>query len=432
MLLILGLSARAGAADYETVLALNEARMYGEAYQALVAAERSQSADPRLLRLLGDAYAQGRGVAVNPVKAVALYRRAALAGDGEAAVRLGGLYERGEGVPKSPRQAFEWYLKAADREAEAAFKVASGLLANPDAPVPDGAGDPIERLQFAAEQGHPEAQRLLGGLHLEGIRVPKDPALAAKWLEAAGGDSPENRRQLGILYAASSAPETRARGLNLLQQAFDTGDPIAAAYLGLYAERAALTTEHKRAALAYYAAAAPAAIDWAEAGRTRLEANLASLELLGLKMQGARRAELLRHLESRGSQPAASVRGVYDAFDSAALVPGSESLTVMYAPGAEQYVAELALRFAVESPAQGEETLARLKTRLTTSYGPNVATTERRIARWRVGEAEVTLKWAGATAKVMVVYRFQPYADQLARAIAESQDSAPPSGGGPG
>ena len=33
LLLVLALSARAGAADYETVLALNEGQMYAEAYQ---------------------------------------------------------------------------------------------------------------------------------------------------------------------------------------------------------------------------------------------------------------------------------------------------------------------------------------------------------------------------------------------------------------
>ena len=182
LLLALWSPAWAAAPDYDTVMALNEGRLYAEAFRALAQIESAANADPRLLRLLGDAYAEGHGVTENPATALALYQRAVSAGDAVAAVRLGAMYERGAGVPQSPRQAFDWYVKVADREAEAAFKVASGMLANPDAPVPAGAGDPIERLRFAAEQGHRGAQRLLGGLYMEGVKVGKDAALAAKWL----------------------------------------------------------------------------------------------------------------------------------------------------------------------------------------------------------------------------------------------------------
>jgi TPR repeat protein len=424
LLLALWSPAWAAAPDYDTVMALNEGRLYAEAFRALAQIESAANADPRLLRLLGDAYAEGHGVTENPATALALYQRAVSAGDAVAAVRLGAMYERGAGVPQSPRQAFDWYVKVADREAEAAFKVASGMLANPDAPVPADAGDPIERLRFAAEQGHRGAQRLLGGLYMEGVKVGKDAALAAKWLEAAGEDTTESRRELGILYSRSDTPETRTKGMQLLQRAYDEGDAIAAAYLGLYAERAALTIEQKTIALEYYVASEQAAIPWAAEGRKRLETNLASLDLVGLKMQGARRIELIRHLQSRGASPAAGVPGVYDAFESSALVPGSESMTVMYAPGAEQYIAEVALRFASPSAAESSATYTQLRTRLDTSYGLHQEDASRRAARWRVGQAEVMLKFALPPQKVMVVYRFQPYADQLARAIEQSRSSA--------
>ena len=140
LLLALWSPAWAAAPDYDTVMALNEGRLYAEAFRALAQIESAANADPRLLRLLGDAYAEGHGVTENPATALALYQRAVSAGDAVAAVRLGAMYERGAGVPQSPRQAFDWYVKVADREAEAAFKVASGMLANPDAPVPAGAG----------------------------------------------------------------------------------------------------------------------------------------------------------------------------------------------------------------------------------------------------------------------------------------------------
>jgi TPR repeat protein len=428
-LALAGLWPVAGSADYATVSALNEGRLYGEAYRALAAETNAPNADPRLVRLLGDAYASGRGVTADPSKAVVLYKRAALAGDTTAALRLGELYERGEGVPKSPRQAFDWYLKAADRDPEAAFKVAAGALANPDAPMPAGTGDPIARLTFAAERGHAEAQRLLGTLYFEGRKVDQDAALAAKWLEAGADGSAESDRQLGIVYAGSSNAEMRAKGLQLLQRAYEAGDAVAAAYLGLHAERAASSIDQKKAAHAYYVAATPAGIEWAEAGRKRLEANFASIEIFGLKMQGARRIELLRHLDARGVTPQASALGVYDAFSSDTLVPGSQSLTAFYAPGPEQYVAELALRFAADSPAQAEEVFERLRARLMASYGQSANGSTRALTRWRAGLAEVSLKPASAHGTVMVVYRFQPYADELARAIQAAQAPAPSTGG---
>jgi TPR repeat protein len=429
LIALAGLWPLAASADYDTVVALNEGRLYADAYRALVKETSDPSADPRLVRMLAEAYAGGRGVAADPAKAVGLYQRAAQGGDTVAAVRLGEMYERGEGVPKSPRQAFDWYLKAAERDPDAAFKVAAAELANPDVPMPAGTGDPIARLTFAAERGHAEAQRLLGRLYFEGRRVEQNSALATKWLETGADGSPESDRQLGIVYAASSNAELRAKGLALLQRAYEGGDAVAAAYLGLHAERAASSAEQKKAAHAYYVAATPARIEWAEAGRKRLEANLASIEVLGMKMQGARRIELLRHLDARGVSAQRSAPGVYDAFASDTLVPGSQSLTAFYAPGSDQYVAELALRFAADSPAEAEQIFERLRGRLMATYGQSVAGSTRDLTRWRIGLAEVSLKPASPQGKVMVVYRFHPYADELARAIKAAQAPAAPTGG---
>ena len=74
--------------------------------------------------------------------------------------------------------------------------------------------------------------------------------------------------------------------------------------------------------------------------------------------------------------------------------------------------------------AESSATYTQLRTRLDTSYGLHQEDASRRAARWRVGQAEVMLKFALPPQKVMVVYRFQPYADQLARAIEQSRSSA--------
>jgi hypothetical protein len=146
-------------------------------------------------------------------------------------------------------------------------------------------------------------------------------------------------------------------------------------------------------------------------------------------MQGARRIELLRHLDERGVKPQSSARGVYDAFASETLVPGSQSLTAFYAPGPDQFIAEVALRFATETETVAEETFERLRARLMASYGQSLPGSTRALTRWRVGLADITLKPASAHGTVMVVYRFQPYADELARAIQAAQAPAPSTGG---
>ncbi|MDO8703890.1 MAG: tetratricopeptide repeat protein [Sulfuricaulis sp.] len=58
-------------------------------------------------------YADGRGVAANPLKAAEWYEKAATRGIAEAANSLGRLYENGIGVSADREKAIEWYYRAA-------------------------------------------------------------------------------------------------------------------------------------------------------------------------------------------------------------------------------------------------------------------------------------------------------------------------------
>jgi TPR repeat protein len=62
---------------------------------------------------LGTFYADGRGVAANPLKAAEWYEKAATRGIAEAANSLGRLYENGIGVSADREKAIEWYYRAA-------------------------------------------------------------------------------------------------------------------------------------------------------------------------------------------------------------------------------------------------------------------------------------------------------------------------------
>lgn len=62
---------------------------------------------------LADIYMNGLGVAADPGRAVAWYRRAAEAGDPVAQLNLGDFYARGFGVARDPVEAFVWLDLAA-------------------------------------------------------------------------------------------------------------------------------------------------------------------------------------------------------------------------------------------------------------------------------------------------------------------------------
>lgn len=71
------------------------------------------------------AYEHGEGVARDTNAAIALYCRAALAGDAASAYNLGWLYANGRGTPRHDGYAAHWFARAAllgDAQAEAMFK----------------------------------------------------------------------------------------------------------------------------------------------------------------------------------------------------------------------------------------------------------------------------------------------------------------------
>lgn len=98
--------------------------------------ELSQAGDAKACFELGLLYQNGRGVPVNPAKAVALFTTAAKAGLAEAMFHLGLIHQSGICVKKNPTKAKEWYLRA---EA-AGFPIARGRV------LPNGKLAPLSTL----------------------------------------------------------------------------------------------------------------------------------------------------------------------------------------------------------------------------------------------------------------------------------------------
>jgi uncharacterized protein len=110
------------------------------------AAERGQrSAQLRW----GLALMESRDATQDPVLGEAWLRRAALAGDPDAAALVGDLYVKNGRLPPNYTEAASWYRRA-------------------------------------AEAGHLAAARALGSLYLTGAGVAADPEEVARWLRVSG------------------------------------------------------------------------------------------------------------------------------------------------------------------------------------------------------------------------------------------------------
>ena len=70
---------------------------------------------PEASFLMGTAYAEGLGKAVDPVAAAHWYERAALLGNMLAQHNMGNIYASGTGVPQNDSMAVSWWLQAAEQ-----------------------------------------------------------------------------------------------------------------------------------------------------------------------------------------------------------------------------------------------------------------------------------------------------------------------------
>lgn len=144
----------------------------------------------------------------NQKRAAEWYQKAADAGVGIAALRLGQLYETGDGVIQSYAEALRLYEAAvAGNVPEASMRI--GILYLEGWGV---ARDPQRahiEVARAAEAGYLPAHRILSGMYAAGIGVKKDLAKALYWAERAGKeDDPD---------AQSLAGRLRGRGLKLME-----------------------------------------------------------------------------------------------------------------------------------------------------------------------------------------------------------------------
>lgn len=165
----------------------------------------AEAGNARAQYRLGLAYAQGRGVARDSVKALAWWHRAAVQGDADAQYQLGLAYLEGKDVEEDPGLASAWLARASAKEhGPATYRLARFYEAR--AVVSDDEADRragVVLLERAAEQGQPEAQMRIGEIYAAGRQgVTRDAAWAARWFgKAARQGVTEARVRLGDAFA---------------------------------------------------------------------------------------------------------------------------------------------------------------------------------------------------------------------------------------
>jgi TPR repeat protein len=152
---------------------------------------------------------RGIGIKQNKVEGETWLRRAALAGDGEAAFIVADIYAKGEdGLPPAYTEAAQWFRMAAEAGNKAAAR-ALAILHLTGAGTPRDADEAAKWFRLAAEAGDPIAQADLAELMRRGATNPRftEPAPVQDWFEQAA--------EAGDAVAAYNFAVCLAEGVNL-------------------------------------------------------------------------------------------------------------------------------------------------------------------------------------------------------------------------
>lgn len=175
-----------------------------------------------------------RDRAMHDMKAVAMLRHAAEAGDVYGQYFFGSIYHRGYGVAKDEQVAISWCLKAAEQglaEAQCVlgrqYQIGEGVTQDHK--------EAVAWYRKAAEQGHLLSQRTIGQCYKRGEGVSQDYAEAHSWFSkaAAQGDA-EAQHLLGLMYANGQGVTPKMSEAAIwFRKAAENGHATAQFYSGL-------------------------------------------------------------------------------------------------------------------------------------------------------------------------------------------------------
>ena len=136
---------------------------------------RANSGDTAAQVQVGEAYAEGRGVARDPKLAVEWYAKAADKGSVSAELHLAVMYRDGEGkdLARDPQQAAAWYRKAADH-GDAGAQGTLGILYSMGQGLPKSDVEAYFWLDLAASTAGPNQAQYIANRQNVGTRITAD------------------------------------------------------------------------------------------------------------------------------------------------------------------------------------------------------------------------------------------------------------------
>jgi len=298
--------------QYQLARSLQKAERFGEAvtFYKKVGAQGFALAQ----RSIGFMYANGNGVAQDPVKAAKWLHQAAERCDIDAQFTLGMFYAKGQGVEKNEAESLRWYrIAAAQDHADARDRLngfanlrqyaapnsdhtsaqsssvslnarhkfepsdytASGhidsLLAKQSRDVVqafkrENFKTVLKTLRPLAEEGAAPAQTLLGYMYRAGLGVNQSDFEAVDWYrKAAGQDDRDAQYLLGYMHQRGfGVPQYFAQALQLYRKSAGRGVAAARVNLGAMYENAQGVERDRDEALAQYFSAAEAGLAGAQ------------------------------------------------------------------------------------------------------------------------------------------------------------------------
>ncbi|KAF9203710.1 hypothetical protein BGZ49_006120 [Haplosporangium sp. Z 27] len=216
----------------------------------------------------GLAYYKGRNSAIDYLKAMEWFLKAANQGHHDAQYRLGFMYQNGQGVERNYSQAMEWYQAAADQgyaksQSSLGYMYANGLG------VPQDFRKAVDWYYKAAVQGYATAQCGLGYMYQKGYGLTRDNFKAVEWLQKAA-DQGYHAAQfiLGSMYDnGEGVTQNYSKAAEWYQRASNQGHAGAECNLGiLYASGNGVALDYSKAIELYRKAAVQ--------GNARAQCNL--------------------------------------------------------------------------------------------------------------------------------------------------------------
>ncbi len=184
---------------------------------------------------------------------LAVYTPAAVAGEPQAAFRLGSFYTHGPAASRDPAKAAEWYRQAADAN-YAPAQVEMGYLTANGLGTKRNLTEAAHWYSLGAKQGNAQAARSLAQCYLYGRGVRQSDENAFYYYDqSARQDDPEAEMRLALLYrdGRGVARDLRAAFAWLYRSA-GQDDPAAEMHLGfLYLEGRGVPQDN-RAAFAWF------------------------------------------------------------------------------------------------------------------------------------------------------------------------------------